>query len=143
MKTYTRQQAVMFQHCDPAGIVFYPRYFEMINATVESWFAEEVQWSFQQMHQSDHIAVPTASLQTRFLAPSYLGDELQWTLTITRIGNSSLQLQVCASCEQQTRVECDLVLVLTSGIHFKAVPWPAAIRQKLQLFGIHLEGEHS
>ena len=30
---------VRFQHCDPAGIVFYPRYLEMINQTVEEWFA--------------------------------------------------------------------------------------------------------
>ena len=28
-------QKVRFQHCDPAGIVFYPRYFEMLNTTIE------------------------------------------------------------------------------------------------------------
>ena len=32
--TFTTQRKVRFQHCDPAGIVFYPRYFEMINSVV-------------------------------------------------------------------------------------------------------------
>ena len=31
---------IRFRHCDAAGIVFYPRYFEMMNDLVEDWFAE-------------------------------------------------------------------------------------------------------
>ena len=30
---FSHEQRVRFGHCDPAGIVFYPRYFEMINLT--------------------------------------------------------------------------------------------------------------
>ena len=30
---------VRFSHCDPAGIVYFPRYFDMINGVVEDWFA--------------------------------------------------------------------------------------------------------
>ena len=32
--TFTIRRQVEFNHCDPAGIVFYPRYFEMISAVV-------------------------------------------------------------------------------------------------------------
>ena len=35
---FVSQVEVRFRHCDPAGIVFYPRYFEMINDFVEEWF---------------------------------------------------------------------------------------------------------
>ena len=35
---FISQVEVRFRHCDPAGIVFYPRYFEMINDFVEEWF---------------------------------------------------------------------------------------------------------
>ena len=35
-----RRERVRFGHCDPAGIVFYPRYFEMLNALVEDWISE-------------------------------------------------------------------------------------------------------
>ena len=33
---FTAEMTVAFRHCDPAGIVFYPRYFEMINDFVEA-----------------------------------------------------------------------------------------------------------
>ena len=29
---------VRFAHCDPAGIGFYPRYFDLFNSAVEDWF---------------------------------------------------------------------------------------------------------
>ena len=35
---FVSQVEVRFRHFDPAGIVFYPRYFEMINDFVEEWF---------------------------------------------------------------------------------------------------------
>ena len=31
MAVFRHSIDVMFQHCDPAGIVFYPRFFEMMN----------------------------------------------------------------------------------------------------------------
>ena len=40
--SFTTTRKVRFEHCDPAGIVFYPRYFEMINGTVEDWFEEDL-----------------------------------------------------------------------------------------------------
>ena len=42
-------QKVMFKHCDPAGIVFYPRYFEMMNDVVESFFAECLGLPFERL----------------------------------------------------------------------------------------------
>jgi 4-hydroxybenzoyl-CoA thioesterase len=40
MMLFSINQKVLFKHCDPAGIVFYPRYFEMINDCVEAFFDE-------------------------------------------------------------------------------------------------------
>ena len=37
---FTYEEKVLFRHCDPAGIVFFPRYFEMINDCVEYFFAD-------------------------------------------------------------------------------------------------------
>ena len=43
-------QTVRFQHCDPAGIVFYPRYYEMLNLTVERFFERQLGYSFNRLH---------------------------------------------------------------------------------------------
>ena len=44
--SYRRTIPVEFNHCDPAGIVFYARYFEMTNSVCENFFAEVVRRSY-------------------------------------------------------------------------------------------------
>jgi hypothetical protein len=47
--SYARTIRVEFNHCDPAGIVFYPRYFEMTNSVCENFFREVVGYSYHAM----------------------------------------------------------------------------------------------
>ena len=57
-------EKVRFQHVDYAGIVFYPRFLEMLNCLVEDWFAEALDRPFHQMHQTNGI--PTVDLKIQF-----------------------------------------------------------------------------
>jgi len=36
--SFESQKLVRFQHCDPAGIVFYPQYFVLFHELIEDWF---------------------------------------------------------------------------------------------------------
>jgi 4-hydroxybenzoyl-CoA thioesterase len=113
--------------------VFYPRYFEMINATVEAWFAS-IGLSFAELHTRRGLGVPTASIQSRFLVPSRLEDELEWHLVINRTGHSSLDLEIQASCNDQTRVQATLTLVLVQANKGRPTPWADHLTdQQLQL----------
>ena len=47
---YEFHQKVLFKHCDPAGIVFYPRYFEMMTGCVEHFFVEVLATPFKTLH---------------------------------------------------------------------------------------------
>lgn len=85
---------VRFGHCDAAGIVFYPRYFEMLNDFIEDWFAQELDWPFSAMHGAGHAGVPTADLHCRFVAPSRLGESLTRELRVLKLGQSSFTVQV-------------------------------------------------
>jgi acyl-CoA thioesterase FadM len=40
MSYFIKQEKIRFQHIDYAGIVFYPRFLEMLNGLVEDWFEE-------------------------------------------------------------------------------------------------------
>lgn len=40
MAAFQREILVRFGHCDAAGWVFYPRYFELISDFVEDWFKD-------------------------------------------------------------------------------------------------------
>ena len=131
--SYIRSIPVEFNHCDPAGIVFYPRYFEMTNSVVENFFADVGGHSFARM-MAEGQGVPTARLETNFHAPSRLGDRLDFTLAVTRIGGASIGFTLTARCGQELRITADLTLVwVQTG---RPAPWPEALRHRL---AAHLE----
>ncbi len=127
---YRRTIPVEFNHCDPAGIVFYPRYFEMTNSVVENFFREVVGHSFAAM-MATGVGVPTARIETNFLAPSRLGDVLGWSLIVTRTGGSSVRLHLDAECDGARRVACDLTLVRV-GTGGRPLHWSDAMRASFE-----------
>ena len=134
MAAYSYRSDVMFQHCDPAGIVFYPRYFEMINAVVETMFRDALDWPFAEMHVRDRTGVPTGRINAEFHAPSRLGDVLDWTLDIRRIGGASLDAVVRASCGRQARLTAEVTLVYVDLDRMRSVRWPEDKRALLAQF---------
>ena len=125
---YEVTQRVLFRHCDPAGIVFFPRYFEMVNDCIEHFFDELLHWPFESMHQIG--AVPTAEIRTRFLAPSRHGDRLRLRLQVVRVGRSSLGYRLDAECGAERRFEAEATLVYVNETG-RPHAWPDEIKQKL------------
>jgi 4-hydroxybenzoyl-CoA thioesterase len=124
-------QKILFQHCDPAGIVFYPRYYEMLNACIEAWFDEVLGYSFAKMHGADGRGVPTVWQNAEFHAPSRHGDALGFALRVTQVGTSSLDLEVQATCDKDQRAHFTCRLVFIRKDTGRSEPWPPELRQKL------------
>jgi len=134
MATFTLDQEVMFQHCDPAQIVFYPRYFEMVNLTIEVWFSKIAQYSYIHMFNQGDNGVPTAAIEARFHAPSRLGDLLHWNLQVTRLGKSSVSFEIEAVCDDQKRVSVATTLVHIDANTGASTPWPETARTNITKF---------
>lgn len=125
---YRYHQKVLFRHCDPAGIVFYPRYFEMINDCIEAFFDDVVAMPFEDMHQKN--AVPTAQIECQFKAPSRQGDHLKLELRLEKLGRSSLGLSITAQRELEVRFICNSTIVYVDD-KGRPVSWPDRIRDVL------------
>ncbi len=119
-------QKILFKHCDPAGIVFYPRYFEIINDAVEAMFSDLIGWPFEQMHNGS--GVPTATISVDFTAPSRHGDQIVLDITIQKLGRSSMILKTVALAGAETRFVADHVLVCIDD-QGRPRPWPAPVRK--------------
>ncbi|WP_224826037.1 thioesterase family protein [Cognatishimia sp. MH4019] len=128
--SFTLPIKIVFQHCDPAGIVFYPRYFEMINLTVEEWFAQRLGLSFAEMHGARR-GVPTATIEADFPAPSRLGDLLEAELTVTKLGRTSVGLQITAKAGDEVRMQVRSVLVYVDLDTGRPIPWPEDVRARM------------
>ncbi|MBP7241057.1 thioesterase family protein [Amaricoccus sp.] len=129
---FTLTQLVRFQHCDPAEIVFYPRYYEMLNATIEDWFETRLGVGFAEIHGSMGMGVPTVAHETRFRKPSRLGERLDFTLTPVRLGGSSVTLSVEATCAGEPRVSFITTLVWFAKTDGRPRPWPDRLRAGIE-----------
>ena len=133
--TYRRDIQIEFNHCDPAGIVFYPRYFEMTNSVVENFFKDEVGRSFAAMHVAAQNGVPTVRIEADFMAPSRLGDIVTFSLDVVKLGRSSVTVRIAGAMAGEVRLRATLTLVWIDGM--KAAEWPVEMRDRLVR---HLEG---
>lgn len=129
---YHRSIRVEFNHCDPAGIVFYPRYFEMMNSVIENFFRDVAGRTFGQMMTS-RTGVPTASVETVFHAPSRLDDLLDWQLSVTRLGRTSVGIALLAHGAGAHRLTSSLTLVHINESG-RPQPWPQDVRDRIAAF---------
>ena len=127
--SFTLTQKVLFKHCDPAGIVFYPRYFEMINDCVEAFFDAALGHPFEVLLRTG--SVPTAWIDATFSAPSRHGDMLELRLVCERIGRTSLNLNITARCGCEVRFKTASTLVYIDR-RGTPTPWPPALRSALE-----------
>lgn len=85
---FERKDLVRFGHCDPSGIVFFPRYFEMLNALVEDWFTDGLGIDLATLTGPRRVGLPTVHLTTHFQQVSRVGDRLTQRIAITKLGRS-------------------------------------------------------
>lgn len=128
---FTHSAPVRFHHCDPAGIVFYPRYFDMANEAVESWFAARLGTPFWALHGPMGLATPTVAMEVRFTAPSRHGDLLSIAIRALKVGRASLDIATTITAEAETRMEMRSTLVLTQRDGGRPCRWPDDIRARL------------
>lgn len=86
---FTKQEEIRFKHVDFAGIVFYPRFLEMLNDLVEDWFAEALDRPFSKIHEKQE-GIPTVDLKVQFKKAARIGDILEKSLWVTNLGGASV-----------------------------------------------------
>jgi 4-hydroxybenzoyl-CoA thioesterase len=79
-----REVQIQWGDCDPAGIVFYPRYFAMFDDSVSILF-EAAGFSKQDIvRKYGLVGIPLVNTQAKFIVPSTHGD---WITIETRVGS--------------------------------------------------------
>ena len=126
---FRRERQIRFSDCDPAGIVFYPQYFVMLNGLVEDWVDDALDIGYRQLVIERRIGLPTVRLEADFRAVSHMGDRVVLALSVERLGGRSITLKLrCAGGEGETRMELRQVLVTTSLATHRAIDIPPDLR---------------
>ena len=133
-KIFSVQQKIRFQHTDPAGIVFFPRYAEMINASNEDLW-EIFGIPFDTLH--GNAGVPAVNLNIDFKSPAFLGDVITKNVEFTKIGGSSYTLRHWFECNGRLILEASQTCVYAKKQddgEFRPAPIPDTIRSEMQLY---------
>jgi 4-hydroxybenzoyl-CoA thioesterase len=130
-KEFGAQRVVRFGDCDPAGIVFYPKYFEMVNGVIEEWWTElGMPWT--EMIGQLGIATPVSHVETVFLRPSRYGDRLEFRLSLESLGRSSLRFRIrVLGPDGEERVRIRQRMVCVSLQTHAPIAWPPGVRAML------------
>jgi 4-hydroxybenzoyl-CoA thioesterase len=136
MSAFQREILVRFGHCDAAGWVFYPRYFEMISDFVEDWFEDGLAASAPGLFHHKQILTPSVHFTVDFVKPTRYGDRLTFFLWTTKIGTSSVELRIEASHQGELRMRVKQVLVFISAHTSRSTPIPPELVSRMHRFQV-------
>jgi 4-hydroxybenzoyl-CoA thioesterase len=131
---FRSEKLIRFQHCDPAGIVFYPQYFVLFHELVEDWFNQGLGIDYADFVQKQGFGVPMVKVDCEFLAPNRFGETLVLELAVKRLGTSSITFAVRGSTEIRTCVRATLTVVHAAIEGPRAAPIPDGLRAAMQRF---------
>lgn len=131
-QTFTARRLIRFSHCDPAGIVYFVNFFDMIGGAVEDWFREAVGLPFQEMHLARRVGFPIVSTGCEFARPCHLGDTLTLELAIARLGRSSIEFGVEGRVGEERKFSARHKVAMVSLDTFRAMPIPQDMRDKMR-----------
>lgn len=142
---YRHEVHVTWGDCDPAGIVYFPRFFERFHETMERWFGDALGHPYDELILGRKLGLPSVHTEADFLVPCRFGERLVFEQRVARLGRSSIELRyrVTAAGEPsglprlRGRTVCALMdLDPGSPTHARALPWPDDLRARIEAFGI-------
>ena len=126
---------VRWSEADPAGIVFYPRFFEWFDLSTEALF-ESLGLPWPVMFPAYRIVgVPVVESGARFSSPVRYGDEVRIRTTVTDVREKTFRVEHEISigathCATGFEVRAWVAVPETPGgpLHAKAIPEEVVVR---------------
>ncbi|MBP2231201.1 4-hydroxybenzoyl-CoA thioesterase [Azospirillum agricola] len=132
-RDFVTERIVRFADCDPAGIVYFPRCFDLLNGVVEDWWAA-MDFPWRVTITERRVGLPTVALTATFVAPSFLGERLTCRLSVARVGRSSAELRHTVGVGDCPRFRAAQSVVCTSLETHAAQPWPDDLRAAMTAY---------
>jgi len=102
----SRTVRIEWGDCDPAGIIFYPRYFEIFDASTAALFERALGLTkFEQLKRFNFAGYPLARTRAKFIRPTRFGDDVTVDTNI-KFGRASFEIEHRLSLNGETCVEC-------------------------------------
>ena len=123
-------QKIRYSDCDPQGIVFNGNYARYWDDALTDWFDESGYGGPELGGRG--VDVVAARLEIDFKAPAALGDTLETSIEVEKVGNTSMTVGFTTKRSDGTVVVSGReILVFVDLEDFSSTPVPDAIRADL------------
>jgi 4-hydroxybenzoyl-CoA thioesterase len=103
----TRIVRIEWGDCDPAGIIFYPRYFEIFDAATSALFEHALGLTKLELVRTyDIVGFPLARTRAKFIKPTRFGDDVTVETSI-KFGRTSFAIEHRLSLKGEVCVEAE------------------------------------
>ena len=120
-----------FSDVDPAGIVYFARLIDFFHRALEVYFEEHLGLSYADMVQREKIGLPVVRVEGDFAVPVAFGESFTVQVLPKKLGRSSLAIEY-SIFKQETRCALFVIThVATDLTHFKPVPIPNKLRERM------------
>ncbi len=125
------KKRISFYDCDPAGILFYGRIFEICHSAYEdlirSFKLKSNYWD------NDEYAVPIIHTEGEYLLPLRPGDEVTVEVTVSKLKESSFELSyACKNVKGEVTNQVKTVHIFVDKKQWKKTPIIDEVRAGLQ-----------
>jgi YbgC/YbaW family acyl-CoA thioester hydrolase len=126
---FTYRSKIRLQHTDATGVLFFPVQFQFAMETLEDFFVSKG-FSLKSLFSSSYF-FPVVHAEADYLAPLMVGDDLDITLNVVKMGTSSVTfhytLQNMSTGSMAGRVE--VIHVLVDKEKRTSVPLPNFLKE--------------
>jgi 4-hydroxybenzoyl-CoA thioesterase len=129
---FSTQRKIRFSHCDPAGIVYFVHFFDMINGCVEDWLTDAIGLSSHELMLRRRVGFPIVNTSCEFFRPCHLTDVLALDLTIARIGKSSIEFVIRGRVGNEAKWQARHKVAMVSLDAQTSMPIPDELRRLME-----------
>ena len=140
---FLHHRTVRFGECDPAGVVYYPVFFNWFHECMEAWFEEALQAPYSEVIQN--IGFPAKSCEANFLRPIPVGSSITLALSLSEIRKKGFclifdiyqnHLPQNVKFEQLSKLAVGKVICVGIGVkegefQFRPIDIPTELQQRM------------
>ena len=128
-RSHTHRVRVRYGECDPSGVVFNAHYFAYFDLALTELWREAAGGYGAMMEEGVDLQVVEAT--ARYKAPARFDDEIDVTIEVTNLGNTSMLTRYAIHRDGTLLVEGELVYVFVDAGTLTKIPIPDRFRSAL------------
>jgi 4-hydroxybenzoyl-CoA thioesterase len=113
--------------CDPAGIIYYPNYLDILEDAIEEWLGAD----YGTLVRERGCGLAIVGADCNFRAPVRMGDRLRLSLRLVSLDADGAVLSIDGEAGDVPRLEARLTAACMELAPRRRIPFPPELRARL------------